>query len=131
MSKVLAKFQVTHTERMPRHEVPHAGGESKLVGHAVRVTLGAVPDDMWGPHTPHGELTMTIHNEATAKVFEDRVGQEFMLEFTPADEHPMNQVGEPDPERVAAMGAADGFHDEDGGGSGPVEDGADEDDGRL
>ncbi len=85
-SKVLAKFQVNRTSREPRHEVPEGGGQSVVVGHAVVVSLSAVQDDLFGPHTPHGEISMTIHNEAAGKIFEDRVGQEFMLEFVPADE---------------------------------------------
>lgn len=41
----------------------------------------------WASATPSGELRMAINSASAARVFEDALGQEFYLDFTPAEVH--------------------------------------------
>ena len=82
MSKVIAKFRV---DTVTQH--PKVDEEGKPDGFATHVKLVAVQDEIFGPHTPHGELNMTIHNDAAAKAFEHHMQEEYMVEFIPASEY--------------------------------------------
>lgn len=82
MSKVLAKFKVGD---ISQYETVDSDGN--FDGHVTSVKLTAVKDDIFGPHTPCGDISMTIHNDAAAKVFMDHMQDNFMVEFTPEKEY--------------------------------------------
>lgn len=56
----------------------------------VTIVLRAVTqgeeNKVWAQYTPQLELSMQVKNPIAASVFEERLGKEFYVDFTPAEE---------------------------------------------
>lgn len=76
--KVRAKFFVQGVEIQ---NVEAAGPTGKVRLSAV--TRGE-ENKNWSHYTPYGTIEMSTLNPAALKVFLDRIGEEFFIDFTPA-----------------------------------------------
>lgn len=78
--KVLCKFRLWEkAERSPSWPKgdPHEVSEPRVV-----LKLSAVKDEVFGPYTPAGELSMTVI-KSVGDIFE--LGQEYLLTFEQAE----------------------------------------------
>ena len=78
--KVSAKFNVSNINKRP-----YGKDEDGKDVIAADVILNAVQDEIFGPATPSGSISMTILNVSASQVFEDNIGKDMMLEFTPVE----------------------------------------------
>lgn len=77
MSKVRAKFYVTGVE-IQGNEPEGPIGMVKL-----QAVVRGEENKSWSHYTPSGQIQMTTLNPSALKVFLDRIGQEFFIDFTP------------------------------------------------
>lgn len=78
MTAVRARFYVSEVKRQAYD------------ADSTYVTMQAVSrgehNKEWAKYTPSGQVTMQIKSPLAAQIFADRLGQEFDLLFTPADD---------------------------------------------